>query len=193
MPFPRNDSKPFPTRFSLSGTPPLPESEIPPVLQGLAPAWPASPLPCPSGPVLAPTISEPLEPWPDHQGLISAAEPLPGWGLCTSSGPQKLAWGRAQIREPTWARGCTWAQSAASGRKRLGCWRDLWSHLPQARRHRVLLWASFSGPWASRGVVETRVEASAGLPLGSQVAVLGAGGAAPDSQEAGEASLQARV
>ena len=42
----------------------VPSRELTPlVLQGLAPAWLASSLPCPSGPTLAPTISEPLQPW----------------------------------------------------------------------------------------------------------------------------------
>lgn len=69
------------------------------------PAWPTS-LPCSSGPTWALTPLNTFSlgyvclPWLGHQGFISSAKPLLGWGLCTFSGPQQLARGRAQTREP---------------------------------------------------------------------------------------------
>lgn len=96
MPFPRNDSKPLPTRF-CPGTLALPASYIPCSLGGPSslPIW-AHSGPRTSGP-LPPWLHLPALAW--VPGLVSSVKHLRG-RLGTASGPQQLAQRGALTKEP---------------------------------------------------------------------------------------------
>lgn len=146
MPFPRNDSKPLPTHFCPFGMLSLLASYIPLSFK-IWLTWPAS-FPHPSGSTLVPILLSPCnpgyvcQPWPRHQRLISSAKSLPGWGFCTSSGPQQLAPGGAQTRQLTRdGAELGLGLQAAGGRIWAGS-RVCSPHLAEVRHH-IPLWASF--------------------------------------------------